>query len=154
MQIARAGRLHQIAGNTMRYNLAPVQDNDAVTLGNLVDEMGSPKHADIPAGGELADMPENRGAGFYVEADSRLIEKKKSRPVNQSTGDFQTPHLSAGQISRLIMGPVLQLDTPENLLRPHARFRTANSVQCGVIVKVLGDGEIQVECARLKYDPQ
>jgi len=153
-EIACASCFHQIAGNAMSDNLAAVQNDDAVTLRGLVYEVGCPKHAGIVIGGKIVDMPENIAAGFNVEANGWLIEKEQSRAMKQRTGNFHTPHLSAGQISGLIMGPVLQLDAPEEGLRTQARFMPANSMQRGVIVKVLDHREIQVEGPCLKDGTQ
>src|SRR5262249_35006479 len=98
--------------------------------------MCCPQHTGILIGGEIADIPENIAAGFYIETNGGLIEKKQSRAVDKRTGDFHTPHLAAGQISRLIVRPVLQLNAPEERFSAQACFRPVNSMKRGVIVKV------------------
>jgi hypothetical protein len=154
MQILGTGLLHQITGNPLRNNLARVQDNNAIAIGGFINKMSGPKGAYAFFRNKAAHVPENVTARFNVETNGWLIKKQKSRVMNEGTGDFYTPHLSAGQIPGRIICIALHSHTLKNLARPFTRFTPANSVQRSVIIEVLGDRKLQVKGARLKHDPQ
>ena len=101
---------------------------------------------------KAADVPQNIGPSLDIEADRRLVEQKKAGPMQQGPHDFHTPHLSARKIARLIASARLQPDVLQKLLSLTPRFAAANPMQRGVIAKVLREGKIEVESARLKDD--
>jgi hypothetical protein len=61
-------------------------------------------------GDELPDVIKDIGAGLDVEAYGRLVKQQQARAMQQCAGDFQPPHLAAGEVAHLAAGAVGKVD--------------------------------------------
>src|ERR1700757_3413767 len=67
-------------------------------------------------------------------------------------GNFDAPHLTAGQVAYLVIRAVRQRDPREHLIGARAAVVLADAVQSCVIGQVLDHGEIEVERTLLEHD--
>jgi hypothetical protein len=151
-----AGRAGSRLGEKSRkvareQHLALVQHDDEVGIGDLVDEVRCPQHAEPLLLHEPAHDADHALARADVEADGRLVEQEAARPVQERAGDLDAPRLAAGEIAHLLVGPVGKADGGERLGRAPARLAGADAVQGGVIEQVLLQREIAVERLRLEH---
>src|ERR1700722_1723885 len=65
--------------------------------------------------------------------------------------NFKSSHLSAGEITYFAAKPVSKAHPGQGLVRTHPCVVPIYAVQRGMIEQVLGDGEIEVQRARLKH---
>src|SRR5262249_61750615 len=98
---------------------------------------------------EPADMAENVGARFDIEADGRLVEKQEARLVQQRAGDLDAPQLAAGQVAHLVVGAVAQRDPLQYFSGPPARLARPAAMYRPMIDEGLLDRQVEVERARL-----
>src|SRR3954447_25189767 len=118
---------------------------------NLVQQMRSPQHANALPGYHPPHMTEDVGARLDIEADGRLIEQKQPGPMQQRARNLEPPHLAARKVAHFNVRAVGKSDARKQLARARPRVATADAVQCGVILKILRDRQIQVQRARLEY---
>ena len=90
-----------------------MQNDDMIVVANLVDEVGRPEHADSFVRDESAHDLENVRARLDVEPGRRLVEQQHARTVQQRPRDLDPPHLAAGEIARLVVGPIGETDARE-----------------------------------------
>ena len=131
-----------------------MKDHDAVGSGRFVEEVGRPQHSDPLLATEPADMVEQKLSTLDVEADGRLVQQEKARPMQQGPGDLDTAALAAAQLARLV-GAALGDPYPLQLARDAlGSVAPRKSVQRGVIAEVLLDGEVEIERRLLEHDPE
>ena len=150
--VARASRPDNIPGDALSQNFAAVQDDNCVGLRHLVDQMRGPERAEPLRRDKTADVPQNIGPSLDIEADRRFIEQKKPGPMQQGPDDFHTPHLAARKIARLVASTRHKPNVLQKPLAEKPGLTAANSMQSGVIAKVLRQRKIEVEGPRLKDD--
>src|SRR6187431_2512313 len=100
----------------------------------------------------VAQITDDVGPGFDVETDRGFVENEQARPVQQRACDFETSHLTPGQVAHLVFGPLGQRNAGQKVIGTLPAFMVADAVQRRMIGQVLNDGEIEVEGARLEYD--
>ena len=138
----RSRRLRYLAHAALRAHSALMQHDDSIAVRHLVDEVRGPEDADAFRGDESANMPDDIGPRFDIEAYCRFVEKKQPRLVQQRARDLKPPHLPAGKVARLIAGAAVELYGGERLAYARAGVVAGNAVQRGVIEKVLRQGKI------------
>ena len=79
-------------------------------------------------------------------SSSRSFGRCKQRPR-----DFETPHLSAGELARLVARAVGETDPFKQRSLARDTFAARETLQGAVIGEVLRDREIEVERALLEY---
>src|SRR5262245_32129284 len=72
--------------------------------------------------------------------------------MQERTGNFDAPHLSAGEVAHLVIGAVRQRDPRQHLIGARAAVVFTDAVQGGMVGQILDHGEIEVERALLEYD--
>src|SRR5215831_2283890 len=72
--------------------------------------------------------------------------------MQERAGNFDAPHLTAGEVAHLIVRAVRQRDARQHLIGARAAVVLADAVQRGVVGQILNHGEIEVERALLEYD--
>src|SRR5215471_1280080 len=72
--------------------------------------------------------------------------------MQERAGNFDAPHLTAGEVAHFIVRAVRQRDARQHLIGARAAVVLADAVQGGVVGQILNHGEIEVERALLEYD--
>ena len=154
VDVVGAGVGDEPRDRAVRQHPPLMQHHEVVAGHDLVEQMRGPQHADALLGDELPDVAEDIGAGLDVEADGRLVEQQQARAMQQRAGDFQPPHLAAGEVAHLAAGAVGKPDARQHLVAAQARVAPGDAVQGGVIQQVLRHREIEIERARLEHDAE
>src|SRR5262249_19042085 len=72
--------------------------------------------------------------------------------MQERAGNFDAPHLDAGEGALLVIGAVRQRDPREHLIGARTALVFADAVQGCMVGQVLDYREIEVERALLEYD--
>src|SRR5215467_13610927 len=72
--------------------------------------------------------------------------------MQERAGNFDAPHLTAGEVAHFIIRAVRQRDPRQHLIGARAAVVLADAVQGGMVGQILDHGEIEVERALLEYD--
>ena len=151
-QIVGLRGLEQVRHGAGEANAPLVQQHDMVVAGDLIDQVRGPEHAHAPLLDEGAHDGEHALARGDIEADSRLVQHKAGRIVQQRPGDFDAPRLATGQRPRFVVGTFRKADLRERIDRPAVALAPADALQGGMIGEVLQHAQIAVETAALEYD--
>ena len=138
----------ELVGATDRDDLASPHHGDAVgQVLRLVHVMR--RQEDRLA--ELAQRPD-RGprlpAGGRIEAGRRLIEEDQVRVADEREREVEPPALAAGQGLRTSVSLLLKLDEPDHLIDT-----STAGVVAAVHLDQFGDGQLALDAALLKHDP-
>src|SRR6516164_8336656 len=72
--------------------------------------------------------------------------------MQERAGNFDAPHLTAGEVTHLIVRAIRQRDARQHLIGARAAVVLADAVQGGMVGQILDHGEIEIERALLEYD--
>src|SRR6516165_5944531 len=72
--------------------------------------------------------------------------------MQERAGNFDAPHLTAGEVAHLIIRAIRQRDPRQYLIGARAAVVLADAVQGCMVSQILDHGEIEVERALLEYD--
>src|SRR5262245_59720597 len=72
--------------------------------------------------------------------------------MQERAGNFDAPHLSAGEVAHLVIRAVRQRDPRQHLIGARAAVVFTDAVQGCMVGQILDHGEIEVERALLEYD--
>src|SRR6266446_3292878 len=146
------GLAEQLLGGTGRPHLAPVQHHHPRAVADFVDQMRCPKCGDALLAAEPAHMVEHELPAGDVESHGRLVEQQQPWPVQQAAGDLDPTALAAAQPPHLVAALIGKADAFDFHAHPELRLAMRQTMQGGMIEKVLLKGEVEVEGRLLKDD--
>src|SRR5208337_1569847 len=139
-------------GRAERYQVAFVQDGEAVAAFGLFHQVGGDDHGNALLIAEDLEILPKVAPRAGIEAGGRLVEQQNLGMMEQSFGKFDAPLHSSGKCFYAIGGAVEQSHAGEDLVDALLEFGTAQAVEVSLMPEVLVGGELEVDALGLEDD--
>src|SRR5215831_13970903 len=103
---------------------------------------------------QSSHVAQDIGARIDVEANGWFVKDQKAGPMQQRTGNLDSPHLSSREVAHLVVGTVFERDPCQHFIGARLCLAPANSMQGRMIQQVLHNREIQIERAGLEHNAE
>ena len=129
-------------GRVENYDLALVDDPDAIAVLGLVHVVRRQEDRDVFAFPELVDVRPDRRPRLRIETHRRLVEEQHAGRVEQAARDFQPALHTTRERRNATLTPLPERDHLQHLSHPIGDDRLRDAVELGVEPKVLLRGRV------------
>jgi hypothetical protein len=144
---------HHLVDGAVRAHAATVQQHHAIARPDLIDQVGGPKHGQVPLLAQTMDVLDDVAAAVDVEPDGGLVQHQQPRVVQERAGDLEPPLHPAAQRADLGGPAVGEVEPGQHLRDALAGQSTAQPVERAGVAQVLLDAEVDVERRPLEHHP-